>query len=187
MKQDDGIFPIDKFKIILHIYAYTLIILVCRGGRTYDSLIGLAKCSVGSWICAFLHLFLSYLYSKSIGIKKFQLDLEKESLGYVFTDPSEKMSDSKMRDGMMNGFVAGVLGACVSIGGGMVLVPIWLNAGVNRNVVTSSTGPLIFFSSSISFFISVLLGKYDSFLMVVIFFLVSFCGSYLVKSNHLLI
>ena len=97
------------------------------------------------------------------------------------------MSEKQIRDGMINGLLTGILGGCVGIGGGMILVPIWLNAGMDRNVATSSTGPLIFFSSSISFFISALLGKYDSFLMVVIFFLVSFCGSYLVKSNHLLI
>ena len=59
----------------MHIYIYTFIILVCRGGKTYDSLIGIESCSFGSWIFAFLHLFLSYLYSKSIAIKKFQLDL----------------------------------------------------------------------------------------------------------------
>lgn len=81
--------------------------------------------------------------------------------------------------------LAGVLGSCVSIGGGMILVPIWLNAGIDRNVATSSIGPLIFFSSRISFFISAMLGKYDSYLMVAIFFLVSFVGSYLVKSNDL--
>jgi uncharacterized membrane protein YfcA len=104
-------------------------------------------------------------------------------LGYVFEDQNEKMSDKKMREGVINGFLAGVLGGCVSIGGGMVLVPLWFNAGIDKNVATSSTGPLIFFSSSISFFISVLLGKYDFFLLVVLFFAVSFSGSYLIKSK----
>lgn len=100
----------------------------------------------------------------------------------MFED-NEKMSDQKMRQGMMNGLLAGVLGACVSIGGGMVLIPLWFKAGVDRNVAASSTGPLIFFSSSISFIISLMLGKYDSLVLVVLFFIVSFTGSYLIKSN----
>jgi uncharacterized membrane protein YfcA len=104
----------------------------------------------------------------------------------VFEDQNEKMTDRKMREGILNGFVAGVLGACVSIGGGMVLGPIWFKAGVDRNVATSSTGPLIFFSSSISFIISAMLGKYDSFLLVLLFFAVSFSGSYLIKSSYCL-
>lgn len=94
------------------------------------------------------------------------------------------MSEKKMREGILNGFIAGLLGACISIGGGMVLLPLWFKAGVDKNVATSSTGPLIFFSSSISFFISALLGKYESFWLVIVFFAVSFTGSYLIKSIH---
>lgn len=85
---------------------------------------------------------------------------------------------------MINGLLTGILGGCVGIGGGMILVPIWLNAGIDRNVATSSTGPLIFLSSSISFIISVMLKKYESFAIVLIFFMVSFVSSYLVKSTH---
>jgi len=65
---------------------------------------------------------------------------------------------------MFNGFLAGVLGGSVSIGGGMVLVPLWIKSGMDKNVAASSTGPLIFFSSTVSFFISILLGSYHSLL-----------------------
>ena len=37
-----------------------------------------------------------------------------------------------MREGMFNGFIAGVLGATVAIGGGLVLVPIWMKAGMEK-------------------------------------------------------
>lgn len=72
------------------------------------------------------------------------------------------MSSKKLYEGMYNGFLAGVLGATVAIGGGLVLVPIWLKAGIERDIVVNSTAPLIFFSSSVSFFISALLGQYES-------------------------
>lgn len=72
------------------------------------------------------------------------------------------MTHKKAYEGMFNGFLAGVLGATVAIGGGLVLVPLWLKAGIEKDIVINSTAPLIFFSSSISFFISVLLGEYDS-------------------------
>jgi len=35
-----------------------------------------------------------------------------------------------MNESMFNGFIAGVLGATVAIGGGLVLVPIWLKLGM---------------------------------------------------------
>ena len=74
LAEEGKLVPLEKLKVILHIYAYTLIILVLRGGKSFDSFIGLERCSVGGWFCALLHLFLSYLYSKSIAIKQCQLD-----------------------------------------------------------------------------------------------------------------
>jgi uncharacterized membrane protein YfcA len=72
------------------------------------------------------------------------------------------MTEDKMRNGMFNGFLAGLMGGSISIGGGMVLVPLWLRVGVDKYIATCSVGPLIFFSSSVSFFISLLLGYYNS-------------------------
>lgn len=77
LMEEGKILPWEKLKVIMHIYAYTLIILVLRGGKSFDSLIGLERCSFGGWFCALLHLFLSYLYSKSIAIKQCQSDQEK--------------------------------------------------------------------------------------------------------------
>jgi hypothetical protein len=85
---------------------------------------------------------------------------------------------------MFNGFLAGILGGAISIGGGTVLVPLWFRAGIEKNIALSSTGPLIFFSASVSFFTSALLGKYDSALTVFLYFALSFIGSYIVKSNY---
>jgi uncharacterized membrane protein YfcA len=72
------------------------------------------------------------------------------------------MTHKKAYEAMLNGFIAGVLGATVAIGGGLVLVPLWLKAGIEKEIVINSTAPLIFFSSSISFFMSALLGEYNS-------------------------
>ena len=88
---------------------------------------------------------------------------------------------------MFNGFTAGVLGATVAIGGGLVLIPLWLKAGIEREVVINSTAPLIFFSSSVSFLISALLGHYNSIWVVLMYFIISFVGSFFVKSKIFLI
>lgn len=88
-----------------------------------------------------------------------------------------------MREAMFNGFLAGTIGGCLAVSGGLVLIPLWLRTGIDRNIVTNSTAPLIFFGASISFFISLLLGFYDSFLLILLFFLISFIGSYYIKSK----
>ena len=63
---------------------------------------------------------------------------------------------------MFNGFIAGILGATVGVSGAIVLVPLWLKSGVDKDIIVNSTAPLLFISSSVSFLISVLFGLYDS-------------------------
>jgi uncharacterized membrane protein YfcA len=83
--------PVRKVRIAAHVYLYSIVLLLVRGGNTTPSIIGLEHCNIGSWVCAGLHLVLSYLYSKSIAIKQFQRDTEKESMGFVFEDSRDKM------------------------------------------------------------------------------------------------
>ena len=49
-----------------------------------------------------------------------------------------------MRECMFNGFIAGVLGASLGVSVGIVLVPLWLKSGVDRDIVVNSTAPLLF-------------------------------------------
>lgn len=66
-------YPKDKLKEIGEIFIYTLIVLLCKGGESYDSIIGLQKCGFGSWVFMGLHFLLSYLYTKSIAIRQYRL------------------------------------------------------------------------------------------------------------------
>ncbi len=45
--------------------------------------------------------------------------------------------------------MSGMLG----IGGGIILVPVWINKGIDKSIAAASSSPLILFSSSLSFFI----------------------------------
>ena len=93
------------------------------------------------------------------------------------------MSEKKLKSNMFNGFLAGVLAASVGVSGGIILVPLWLRSGVDRDIVINSTAPLLFISSSVSFLISVLFHFYDSLLEIVLFFLLSLLATYYIKSK----
>eukprot|EP00919_Chromeraceae_sp_WS-2016_P033680 GHVR01079636.1.p1 GENE.GHVR01079636.1~~GHVR01079636.1.p1 ORF type:complete len:132 (-),score=0.99 GHVR01079636.1:2722-3117(-) len=90
-----------------------------------------------------------------------------------------------MRISMLYGFFAGVMGGALGLGGAIILVPAWLNSGIDKNIAASSSGPLIFFSALVAFSLGFLSGSYHSILEVVFYFTLAYLGSYLIKCTYL--
>lgn len=65
--------------------------------------------------------------------------------------------------GLLTDFMAGCASAALSVGAGMILVPMWYAAGIERNTATATSGPLVFMAASLYFLINFLLGRYHSF------------------------
>ena len=83
------------------------------------------------------------------------------------------------------GFCAGCIGGMMGIGGSIILIPVWLDSGIDKEIATSSTAPLIFTSALISMFIAVLCNMYTSFLEVLFHFALAFVASFYIKSKDL--
>jgi uncharacterized membrane protein YfcA len=58
------------------------------------------------------------------------------------------------------GFAGGVMGATLAIGGAIILIPVWLKLGVDKDVAASSTAPLILTAAMVAFTIALLNGNY---------------------------
>ena len=84
--------PMRKFLIFLVIVAYTLVLVLFRGGEKFPSILGLTPCGFGTWVCVLLQFGISYWFAKYIGQTQYSLDQLKESLGYVYQNEEDKMS-----------------------------------------------------------------------------------------------
>lgn len=84
---------------------------------------------------------------------------------------------------MILGFAGGFTGGMLGIGGAIILVPAWLEMGIDKNVASGSSAPLIFSSAFISMVIAMLCHFYYSYTAIIFYLLLSFIASYYVKSN----
>ncbi len=91
------------------------------------------------------------------------------------------MTNSKMNACMISGFCAGAVGGMLGLGGAIILVPVWLEQGIDKNIATSSSGLLILFSALVSFCLGLLSSRYNSILSIIFYFILAFTGSYVVK------
>lgn len=84
---------------------------------------------------------------------------------------------------MILGFSGGFAGGMLGIGGAIILVPAWLHMGIDKSIVSSSSAPLILASAFISMIIAFLCDFYDSLIMVIFYFLLSYFASFYIKRN----
>lgn len=84
---------------------------------------------------------------------------------------------------MISGFCAGAVGGMLGLGGAIILVPVWLDQGIDKHIAASSSGPLILFSALVSFTLGLLSDRYESYLSILFYFVLAFCGSYVVKGS----
>jgi len=59
-------------------------LLLFKGGKSFESIIGLSQCGFGTWICVIIHVAVSYFVAKYIAEKQYKIDREKENMGFIF-------------------------------------------------------------------------------------------------------
>jgi uncharacterized membrane protein YfcA len=106
---------------------------------------------------------------------------KKLKFGYKFKSENEEITTTRRSMTMISGFLAGVLGASLGLGGAIILVPIWLKSGLNKQVATCSSSPLILCSATISITIELLCQNYHSPLFFILDLVLAFLASFLVK------
>jgi len=58
--------------------------MLIKGGTSFDSIIGIPKCSFLSQLVVVVLIGISYQYARYIFKKQYRSDIRKEELGFVF-------------------------------------------------------------------------------------------------------
>jgi multisubunit Na+/H+ antiporter MnhF subunit len=176
----------QNISLFLQIIGISICAMLIKGGTTFDSVVGFPKCSWETQLTIVVFLIIAYRYARHIFLKQYNSDLHKERLGYVFKREEDKMSLKYFYRSLGVGFLAGCIGGMLGVGGSIILIPVWLDSGIDKDIATSSTAPLIFSSAFMSMFIALLCDMYQSFPLMIFYFVLAFLASFYVKSTYVL-
>lgn len=154
-----------------------------RGGPKYKSIIGLDACGWQGWAVLFVHLIVSIIVcvvtaNKIVAethgltveqIKKYSVQVTQTNVWYF----------------LIAGFVAGFLAGLMAIGATLILVPIWMKVGVDKDYAGNSTATLILYSSLITFSVAYINHVFEHipYYVMVFYLVLSFVSSALVKGT----
>lgn len=164
-------------------YIFTVLTSLVRGGPKYHSIIGIDACGPIGWAILFTHLIVSIvvcvvtankIVAETQGlteeqIRKYSVQVTQRNVWYF----------------MIAGFVAGFLAGLMAIGATLILVPVWLKVGVDKDYAGNSTATLILMSSAVTFTIAYFNHVFEEIpIWVMVFYLVlAFVSSAVVKGT----
>lgn len=78
------------------------------------------------------------------------------------------------------------MGATLAIGGALILIPLWLKLGVDKNYCSSTTPTLILMSALVAFTIALFNEQYEevSTFLLIFYFILAFISSAVMKGKN---
>lgn len=108
--------------ITLGFVAFSLL----RGGSKFESLLGIPPCGFIYQLCNIGAVYLSYILVKAIIAALIVSNTIEEKLVTNINSDEITLSADDMQSFAKSAFLAGLIGSIVGLGGGMILVPKWL-------------------------------------------------------------
>lgn len=130
-------------------YVFTVLTYMIRGGPRTKSIIGLNACGATGWAILFGHLFISIC--ASVFTVNRIIEETKGLTAQQIQKYSVQVTHKNVWYFLFAGFLAGFFSALLAIGATLIVVPVWLKMGVDKNFAGNSTATLILVSSAITF------------------------------------
>ena len=161
-----------KIGLILLIEILVVLVLLLRGGKGINSIIGADKCSLLDWLvflgyiiatCLFLILSLFIVISESKA---------RKLCGWEYHKDDVRLDKKLYVGGTLVSFMVGIISVVIGIGGSTITTPFLLSIGVIPQVISYTSMYLTTLSAIINSTIYIVLGKMPLDFLAVIGFLV---------------
>uniref|UniRef100_A0A1J3ITB9 Sulfite exporter TauE/SafE family protein 5 n=1 Tax=Noccaea caerulescens TaxID=107243 RepID=A0A1J3ITB9_NOCCA len=172
--------PWTKLGTLIVVWASFFIIYLLRGNKDGKGIISIKPCGVEYWILLSLQIPLALIFTK---LALSRTDRERSSSNQKNQESTRLDPSTRLMFPVMS-FLAGLLGGIFGIGGGMLISPLLLQAGIPPQITAATTSFMVFFSATMSAVQYLLLGMQNTeaaYLFALICFLASLLGLVLVQ------
>lgn len=146
-KEDEKQIPLDRFAMLILSEALLIISMIVEGSKGSPSILGLTKCSSGYWTSYILFIIGCIIVTGIVARSVQGKYLRKILANYPIQDGDIEWTMKKTIEYGLFGVLAGILSAIFGIGGGMVLTPLLSQLGMIPEVVASTGGLFVLFTT----------------------------------------
>lgn len=181
LSSDAGV-PTKQYGYLAGLWVFLLLLLLLRGGKGVDSLLGIGMCGVGYWLCTLAAFVFLFLFGSVMARRAVHKSVRKQAVDFPFVEGDVVWTLGRAGFYALWTFVAGVIAGLIGIGGGMVLGPLMIQMGILPQVSSATTATLVALTSSSAALMFITSGLVP-WSYALLFFCVAFCGAYVGKSK----
>ncbi|ESQ55253.1 hypothetical protein EUTSA_v10025170mg [Eutrema salsugineum] len=174
--------PWTKLGVLIVVWASFFVIYLLRGNKDGKGIISIKPCGVEYWILLSLQIPLALVFTK-LALSRTE-SLQERSPSNQKNQEGTRLDQSTRLMFPVMSFLAGLLGGIFGIGGGMLISPLLLQAGIPPQITAATTSFMVFFSATMSAVQYLLLGMQNTeaaYLFSLICFFASLLGLVLVQ------
>ncbi|KAL1205368.1 Sulfite exporter TauE/SafE family protein 5 [Cardamine amara subsp. amara] len=174
--------PWTKLGVLVIVWASFFVIYLLRGNKDGKGIITIKPCGVEYWILLSLQIPLALIFTK-LALSRSESSQEHSPNNQKNQEGTRLDSSTWLMFPVMS-FLAGLLGGIFGIGGGMLISPLLLQAGIPPQITAATTSFMVFFSATMSAVQYLLLGMQNTntaYMFSLICFFASLLGLVLVQ------
>ncbi|KAG2244567.1 hypothetical protein Bca52824_093578 [Brassica carinata] len=176
--------PWTKLGVLIVVWASFFVIYLLRGNKDGKGIITIKPCGVEYWILLSLQIPLALVFTKLALSRTDSHQGRSSNNQQKDQEVTTRLDQSTRFMFPVMSFLAGLLGGIFGIGGGMLISPLLLQAGIPPQITAATTSFMVFFSATMSAVQYLLLGMQNTeaaYLFSLICFVASLLGLVLVQ------